>query len=244
MENKQDRVYIFADGPNVSCAGARKNNNRVEWRKFKEFIASTYGTVRKFLWYAVEPRIDSIDFERVNTRSLEKLLNGGSGIAKKIREVDPESQQQLICELADFYESMKRTKEVYERSMGFLRYISNGTEVVSAVGATFRNTKRCDECGEDVTFVGKTEKGMTDFNLAVDLVYHAAQNDYDTAVVVSGDSHMLRPVFYAKNMGKKVVVSSYKDSISMELLRLADEFIDLGNQDFASEMIKSERRSE
>jgi len=244
MENQgsnANRVYVFADGPNVSCAGARRNGIKVDWRKFKSFISDKYGSVEKFLWYAVEPRIDPVDFERVNTRNLEKLLNGGVGIERKIKESDPENQQKIIAELARFYESMKRTKDVYERSVGFLRYIANGTEVVSAVGATFRNIKQCDECGEDVTFVGKTEKGMTDFNLAVDMIYHAAQNDYDTAIVVSGDGHMLRPAFYVKSMGKRVVVSAHLDSASRELMRVADDFIDLGDKAFVSETIRNER---
>jgi uncharacterized LabA/DUF88 family protein len=65
------------------------------------------------------------------------------------------------------------------------------------------------------------EKGV-DIMLATDLLYFAWNNFYDVAVLVSGDSDFAYAFQAVKNMGKHVEVAYFENSISKELLDMAD----------------------
>lgn len=65
------------------------------------------------------------------------------------------------------------------------------------------------------------EKGV-DVMLAVDLVTHAYQDHYDTAIIVSGDADFYPALQAAKNVGKHVEVAAFEANISAEAARVAD----------------------
>ena len=62
---------------------------------------------------------------------------------------------------------------------------------------------------------GITEKGNMDVELAIDLVHNV--NNFDIALLFSGDSDFLSLLKYVKNRGKKIYIYSSKNSISTEL---------------------------
>jgi len=70
------------------------------------------------------------------------------------------------------------------------------------------------------------EKGV-DVMLAVDLVTHAFQDHYDTAIIVSGDADFYPALQAAKNVGKQVEVAAFDTNISSEAARVADLHIKL-----------------
>lgn len=224
MDNTK-KVYIFADGPNML------GGFRIDVDKLKNHISTKEGYVEKFFWYEIEPSIEVIDFEMCQTHhlnSIEKeLTQPGIDLIGKIKACDDKTQKGAITELVYFYESMRKVKSRYESKCGFLRTIGNIVDVVTDTGKVFRHARGCHNCGAEVLFLGKTEAGITDFNLAIDMINFAGRNAYDTAVLVSGDRHYIRPVSYVKDMKKKVVVCSFEDSISRELKSVADEFLSL-----------------
>ncbi|MFA5078027.1 MAG: NYN domain-containing protein [Dehalococcoidia bacterium] len=65
------------------------------------------------------------------------------------------------------------------------------------------------------------ERGI-DVMLATDLLYFAANNTYDTAVLVSGDSDFNYTVEVVKNMGKHVEVAYFENAASRDLINSAD----------------------
>lgn len=75
---------------------------------------------------------------------------------------------------------------------------------------------------------GIFQKGI-DVQIAVDLVSNAFLNNYDIAVLFSGDIDLLESVKTVKNLGKHVVVFSHKQMMSQELIREADMFADMSN---------------
>ena len=66
-----------------------------------------------------------------------------------------------------------------------------------------------------------------DINMAVDMVENACDNNFDMAILVSGDGDFISLVEYLKNQGKRVEVLSFGKTTSLKLKEAADEFIDL-----------------
>jgi uncharacterized LabA/DUF88 family protein len=77
------------------------------------------------------------------------------------------------------------------------------------------------------------ERGI-DVMLATDLLYFAANNTYDTAVLVSGDSDFNYTVQVVKNMGKHVEVAYFENAASRDLINSADFLHQLDSKFFTS----------
>ncbi len=77
------------------------------------------------------------------------------------------------------------------------------------------------------------ERGI-DVMLATDLLYFAANNTYDTAVLVSGDSDFNYTVQTVKNMGKHVEVAYFENAASRDLINSADFLHQLDSKFFTS----------
>lgn len=77
---------------------------------------------------------------------------------------------------------------------------------------------------------GIFQKGI-DVQIAVDLVSNAFLNNYDVAVLFSGDIDLLESVRTVKNLGKHVIIFSHSDLMSQELFRDADMFVNIAKFD-------------
>ena len=75
------------------------------------------------------------------------------------------------------------------------------------------------------------EKGV-DVMLATDLVVRAYQDQYDTAVLVSGDGDFYPAIQAVKDRGKQVEVAAFESNISAEASRVADLHIKLNKTFF------------
>ena len=68
--------------------------------------------------------------------------------------------------------------------------------------------------------------------LATDLFYFAANNSYDIAILVSGDSDFGYTLQAVKNMGKHVEVAYFEHATSRDLLNSADYLHELDTKFF------------
>ncbi|NPB07641.1 MAG: NYN domain-containing protein [Aquificae bacterium] len=68
-------------------------------------------------------------------------------------------------------------------------------------------------------------KGDLDVEMAIDMLL--TKDNYDTAILCSGDSDFERLVHVLRNFGKEVICVSTKESTSIELVNAADRYIDL-----------------
>ena len=66
-------------------------------------------------------------------------------------------------------------------------------------------------------------KGNLDIELALDLTHKL--NDYDTAVLFSGDSDFTPAIAMVKKKKKRIIVISSRGHIARELIQMADTFI-------------------
>lgn len=70
------------------------------------------------------------------------------------------------------------------------------------------------------------QKGI-DVRIAVDLLYHAFNDNFDVVVICSGDIDLVEAIRLAKSLGKKVIIVSHKNLLSKDLEKEADFFIDI-----------------
>ena len=74
---------------------------------------------------------------------------------------------------------------------------------------------------------GKIFQKGVDVQIAVDMVHHAFKNNYDVAIICSGDIDLKEAVKLIKSLGKKVIIMSHQQLASKELVKEADVFIDI-----------------
>jgi uncharacterized LabA/DUF88 family protein len=67
------------------------------------------------------------------------------------------------------------------------------------------------------------QKGNCDSDLTTDMILR--KDDYDTAILLSGDSDFQAPIDAVQSFGKKAIVISTRDHISCELIKTADAFL-------------------
>ncbi len=72
---------------------------------------------------------------------------------------------------------------------------------------------------------GKIVQKGIDVRIAIDLVYNALNNNFDIAVICSGDIDLIEAVKMAKNNGKRIILASHYNISSRELQKEADFFI-------------------
>ena len=70
------------------------------------------------------------------------------------------------------------------------------------------------------------EKGV-DVMLATDLVLHAVKNNFDTAIIVSGDGDFFPAMETAKKEGKRIEVAAFESNISKEATEYSNNVIKL-----------------
>ena len=75
------------------------------------------------------------------------------------------------------------------------------------------------------------ERGI-DVMLATDLLYFAANNSYDIAILVSGDSDFGYTLQVVKDMGKHIEVAYFENAASRDLLNSADYLHELDRKFF------------
>ena len=89
-------------------------------------------------------------------------------------------------------------------------------------------TQRCSDCG--ATWQTYEEK-MTDVNIAVELLSDAYDDKFDTAIVISADSDLARPITTIRERfpGKRVVVAFPPNRVSKLLRGVATASFTIGH---------------
>ncbi len=72
----------------------------------------------------------------------------------------------------------------------------------------------------------RMEKGV-DVRMASDMVYYAARDFYDTAIVVTEDQDFAPAMSLVKELGKHVELAVFPDAQSREMIRMADRIVNL-----------------
>lgn len=70
----------------------------------------------------------------------------------------------------------------------------------------------------------KQEQKEVDVAMACEMVAHAYKDNYDVAIVVSGDRDFVPAIQHIQSAGKRVEVAAYSDAFSSEMLKMCDVY--------------------
>ena len=115
------------------------------------------------------------------------------------------------------------------RQQTFLEALATLPDVRLHYGRYLVKSRHCSQCG---TTWETFEEKMTDVNIAVELLGDAQDDAFDTAIVVSGDSDLTRPVqaVRARYPDKRVVVAFPPNRTSVQLREAATAAFVIGRK--------------
>jgi uncharacterized LabA/DUF88 family protein len=73
----------------------------------------------------------------------------------------------------------------------------------------------------------RREQKEVDVALACEMLAHAFRDNYDVAILVSGDRDFIPAMQHVQSSGKRVEVAAFSNSVSEEMKRSADRFHEL-----------------
>ena len=112
------------------------------------------------------------------------------------------------------------------RQSAYLEALATLPDLTIHYGQYEAREERCRQCGR--TWLRREEK-MTDVNIAVEMLGDAADDAFDTAILVSADSDLVGPVRAVRERyGRRVVVAFPPARESRYLRREADAAFTLG----------------
>ncbi len=138
-------------------------------------------------------------------------------------------------------ELVSKIKKDYENNIVEESFYLNVKKAYESQSRFFRITSKFNFF-EMRTYPLKYENGKifqkgVDVQIAVDLVTHAFRNNFDIAVLCSGDIDLLESLKIVKSLGKKVIVLSHYSLTSKSIMKEADFYIDISK--FSDEEIDS-----
>lgn len=74
---------------------------------------------------------------------------------------------------------------------------------------------------------GDYREKEADIRLATELIAHGFNDSYDVAVVITGDKDFLRAIRHVQDQGKVVKAAAFEHTMSGDLKRTVDDFINL-----------------
>jgi len=73
----------------------------------------------------------------------------------------------------------------------------------------------------------RQEQKEVDVALACEMLVHAFRNNFDVAILVSGDRDFVPAIQHVQSSGKRVEVAAFANSVGQEMRRSADRFHEL-----------------
>lgn len=204
---------IFVDLDNFRSGIWKINKNRqLNFKKFHSFL--------------FEHITERLNWDKYNPRLIRCYVYSGEHSDSIINRIKKELGNELIDsinykKIKNFLDKTIKGKEVQEKLFSFSTYC-NFLEIKTTPLNYISN--------QAVYGKGLYQKGV-DVQLAVDLVSHAYKDNFDIAILCSGDIDLLSSVNTIKSLGKKIIIISHPELISKNMIKIADYFINLEKLD-------------
>lgn len=113
-----------------------------------------------------------------------------------------------------------------QRQTTYLEALGTLSNVQTHFGHYLEKSRQCRQCGAQ--WMDYEEK-MTDVNIAVQLLSDAYEDQFDTVLLVSGDSDLTTPVkqVRARFPGKKIIIALPPNRRSQELIKAANGYFSI-----------------
>lgn len=194
-----------------------------------------FNSVRKLYYDRSQDRI--IDYYKLNKFVLKYLFNNSQyekEILFHIRTYyyDGEYTETLINKIKYHLNSIPNTPENQEEMHTISEKLEKAERRIEAQKREMERSKNFYffETRLKPLQYGKKQgvfqKGV-DVQLAVDLVSNAYLNNYDVAVLFSGDIDLYESVKMVKTLGKQVIIFSHKSLMAEKMIEICDFFKDI-----------------
>lgn len=148
----------------------------------------------------------------IDIRKLAEMLTGGDRrLVKILFYTVPISQQD--------------DKEAYKKQQKFLTVLKQTTFLELRLGRLVKRERdfECQHCHKSNRIFYRNEKGV-DVNVASDLLVHAFDDQYDTAILISEDGDFVPAIQEVQRLSKKVENAYFRPS---HLSQRCDKFVKL-----------------
>lgn len=206
------RVMIFVDLENFKESLWRIHPDRQpDIKRFHFFLFNHI--INKHSWNKFIPR-----FIRAYVYTGEYTDSIISKIKKEQSEFGEETEE--YGKIQEYLDKTMRRKTAQESFLNFSNYCSFLEIKKTPLHYTPRESLK-GELGK-----GIFQKGV-DVQLAVDLVSHAYKDNFDLALVCSGDVDLIESLRLIKSLGKKAILISHPSLISNKMSKECDYFCKL-----------------
>ena len=121
----------------------------------------------------------------------------------------------------------------------WLEALETRSDITIHYGHYLLKSKKCRQCG--ATWKDVEEK-MTDVNIATQLLVDACKDNFDTAIIVSGDSDLTTPIQRVLELfpNKRVVVALPPNRHSKQLQSIASGYFHIGEDKLRKNLLPEE----
>jgi uncharacterized LabA/DUF88 family protein len=141
---------------------------------------------------------------------------------------------QVLGQVFYFTAQRRVPPESYARQQRYFRALDAHGGVTRIEGTFDRRKAPCLHCGR---MTEMPRERATDVQLATALVARAAHDEFDMALLVSGDDDYLSPVLEVQRLGKRVKVARPPERRSPKLAAAADHIVDLNPRHFRRSLL-------
>ena len=191
--------------------------NKLNWKKYNPRFIRTYvytGEFTPMLSKKIENTINNLKSNSqiiaVKDALKEKNLDKIKELFKDIKENVLKDSLKLYRLEEEIYPKVLRKREIQQKFFDKSKFFD--FFVLETKPLKFDGNSRIYQKGVDV-------------QLAVDFVSHAYKDNFDMAILCSGDYDLLESVKTVKSLGKKVLLFSHHGLAAKEMIRNADYYI-------------------
>lgn len=199
------KVMIFVDDSNfkanIRCINSERGQDRI----------IDYYKIHKFVLEYLSNNSQYKDKELVHIRTYVYTGEYTDALFQRIKKAISQSIDIDKVKLENLFKETEKCKE------GQKKFLSKAM--------TFNFFEIRKKPLQFTSSKGIFQKGV-DVQLAVDLVSNAYLNNYDIAVLFSGDIDLLESLKLIKSLGKHIIIFSHYKNVAKEMVRESDLLVD------------------
>lgn len=189
------KTFVFIDASNLFYGGEKSLGWKIDYRKLLEYLKEKYGASKAFYFGGVEIHDFEYDYQKNETVPLKELEKHLNDLLKNKSETLNEAEILLIgrhIQRVKFYLKLEK--------FGYKLFL----KPVKLYEQEDGSTKRKANCDVDMAFHLMKE-----------------EDNFERAVVLSGDGDFLPVLKYLKENGKEVIVLGRSKRTAKEIRRFA-----------------------
>ncbi len=169
----------------------------------------------KIHFFLFEKIINVLNWEKYNPRFIRAYVYTGemtSNLVNKIKNTKRKCRDDVVDAVSKHHERAKELRILQNKAFSIIK---NSNFIQLKTIPLKYDIKE-----------GIHQKGV-DVQIATDIVSHAYMDNFDVAILCSGDMDLLESIKIVKHLGKKMVLVSCQKEVSDQIIKESDHFFDI-----------------